>query len=87
LAGTFSGYDDEGRPDWRIFNGRLIQSDEPDVLWELETVMSGFEGGACPGCVYQEPLVSDDVIPVRLILPPQRYESIKIQVQNNHSRA
>ncbi len=55
LVGFYYGYDAQGRPEWQLFNGMLIRSQQQGVQWELETPLLQFKNGSCTGCEYQPP--------------------------------
>ena len=59
LAGFFYGYDAEGRPEWELVSGQLQTSEEPGVIWELETSMVRATGGSCRDCAYTAPQITE----------------------------
>jgi hypothetical protein len=75
LAGFYFGYSDAGDSDWLLMNGELEPGDTPEVLWQLETHLSRFTGGSCPGCDFAAPdgIEQTDMIRVEFL-------------QKNHAR-
>jgi hypothetical protein len=75
LGGFYFGYGDAGDSDWLLMNGVLEPGDTSEVLWQLETHLSRFTGGSCPGCDYAAPggIEQTDMIRVEFL-------------QKNHAR-
>jgi hypothetical protein len=73
LLGFYYGYDAEGRPEWQLFSGWLVRSEQEGVQWELETQMEHFEGGNCIGCDYQPPEAPTDGPVVKLEFKQRNY--------------
>ena len=73
LLGFYYGYDTEGRPEWQLFSGWLVRSEQEGVQWELETQMEHFEDGNCIGCDYQPPAAPTEGPVVKLEFQQRNY--------------
>jgi len=77
LAGFLYGYDDEGRPEWELVSGQLQSSEEPGVMWVLETNMVRASGGSCRDCAYTAPQITEGD-PVRLEFMQRNYMRVTV---------
>jgi hypothetical protein len=66
LAGYYYLYDDDGRPQWLMVSGPLVESDTDGVMWELETPLLQFSGGRCLDCDYAPAELDDSPGTIRL---------------------
>lgn len=55
MAGYYYGYDINGEPEWYLVTNKLIRSEKPGVMWELEVQPERYTGGNCLGCEYKPP--------------------------------
>ena len=59
VFGVYYGYDSETKPTWLTFQGDLILSDDPEIMWTLDADLLQFEGGNCMNCDYNPPNTTD----------------------------
>jgi len=78
LVGYYYGYDAEGLPEWQLFSGMLIRSEQQGVQWELETPLLLFKNGNCTGCEYQPPEGPVDGATIRLEFQQRNYMRLTI---------
>ncbi len=76
LFGAYYGYDSQGKPFWWTFLGDLIPSDNPEVMWIVESEMMRFENGNCINCDYQSPEGSDSEYSVIFEFKQKNYASV-----------
>ncbi len=55
LVGYYYSYDIDGHPEWQLFSGLLVRSEQQGIQWELETQLQHFQDGNCIGCEYVPP--------------------------------
>lgn len=56
VFGMYFGYDENGQQRWMTFQGELQKSEDPDVRWELSSVLSNYQGGNSFNSDYQAPI-------------------------------
>jgi hypothetical protein len=66
LVGYYYLYDDDGRPQWLMVSGPLVESDTEGVMWQLETPLLQFSGGRCLDCDHTPAELDDSPGTLRL---------------------
>ena len=83
LAGFYFGYNDQGEPEWLLFNGPLQAGEEDStVQWELEASLSRFSGGSCPTCGYQPPADQDSAGTIHLKFYQRNHASFRFDSED-----
>ena len=59
VLGTYYGYNQDGQATWYTFVGNLLPSDDPQVMWDVQSHINLFENGVCFNCQYQTPGMAD----------------------------
>ncbi|MCF6318935.1 MAG: hypothetical protein L3J83_06615 [Proteobacteria bacterium] len=59
LFGTYYGYDEQGKAIWLTFVGDLVPSDEPNVMWTVDTDLLQFENGNAFNQDYTAPMATN----------------------------
>ena len=59
LFGAYYGYDEQGKQIWLTFVGDLVPSDEPNIMWTLDTNLLQFENGNAFNQTYTAPNTTD----------------------------
>lgn len=78
LAGFFYGYSNNGQPEWQIVSGKLLNSEENGILWELETTLTRAEGGSCIDCEFIPPDQITEGAVIRLEFMQRNYLRVSI---------
>jgi hypothetical protein len=80
LAGHYYGYDGNGLPEWQLFNGTLVRSEQEGVQWEFESHLVYFQGGNCFGCEDRPPTHTEGST-IRLEFLQRNY--MRVTIGNN----
>ena len=64
--GAYYGYDQEGKPTWLTFSGKLNPSEKAGVMWELSADLNEFVGGNSFNNDYQTPTLKDSVHKIKI---------------------
>ncbi len=59
LFGAYYGYDENGKQIWLTFVGDLVPSDEPNIMWTLDSDLTQFENGNNFNAQYNQPSQTD----------------------------
>jgi len=59
LFGVYYGYDEQGKAIWLTFVGDLVPSDEPNVMWTVDTDLLQFENGNAFNQGYSAPMTTN----------------------------
>ncbi len=78
MAGYYFGYGVTGEPEWTLITNRLIRSEQPGVMWELEVEPNRFTGGNCLGCPYQAPNAPEVLPPIRIEFLQRAYARVTL---------
>jgi hypothetical protein len=78
LFGIYYGYNETGQAVWYTFQGILIQSDDPGIMWTLEAQLSEFKNGSCIDCDYQAPVNTDFMAHINLTFNQKNHASFSI---------
>jgi hypothetical protein len=78
VVGFHYGYNDQGEPEWLLFNGPLMPGPEDSpVQWQLEASLSRFSGGSCFDCAHQDPTGQDSMGTIRLEFMQRNHASFQ----------
>jgi hypothetical protein len=85
VYGIYYGYDTEKKPTWLTFSGDLIPSDDPEIMWTIDSNLDQFEGGNCLNCDYNFPTQTDFESTIHIDFKHKNYASMSVnggEVQN-----